>query len=114
MSNKYGIPRDIELEIRNRDKVCVYCKKEMISPKSNGSRMNWATIEHLDNEPPFKYRRGQTKEDFAISCWRCNCVLRGDKKLTVWLAEEYKKQNGEITTDTIAPVIKKYLKKYEQ
>ncbi len=113
MSNKYGIPADIEAEIRKRDKVCVYCGKEMISPKSVGSRMDWATIDHLDYEPPFEYRPEQTKEDFAISCWRCNCILRGNKKLSVWLAEEFNKKDGDINAKTIAPVIKKYLRKHK-
>jgi|SRR3989344_3302223 len=110
MANNYGIPADIEAAIRKRDKVCVYCKKEMVIPKSSGSRMNWATIEHFDNEPPFKYRHGQTEEDFAICCWRCNCILRRDKKLSVWLEEECNKQDGKISVKTIAPVIKKYLR----
>ncbi len=110
MSNQFGIPRDIEVEIRIRDENCVYCDKKMISPKSGGSRMDWATIEHLDNERPFKYRPGQTKDDFAISCWWCNCILRRDKKLSVWLEEECNKQDGKISVKTIAPVIKKYLR----
>lgn len=83
----------------------------MISPKSAGPRTDWATIDHLDHKPPFNYRPGQTKDDFAIACWRCNCILRRDKKLSVWLAEEYNKQNGVISVETIAPVIKEYLKK---
>lgn len=113
MANNYGIPSDIEKEIRKRDTNCVYCGKEMISPKSGGSRMDWATIEHLDHKPPFEYRPGQTKEDFPISCWRCNCILRKDKKLSVWLAEEYNKKDGKISPKTIAPVVKNYLRLYK-
>ena len=111
MANKFRIPTEVEAEIRQRDKVCVYCGKKMISPKSGEPRMDWATIDHLDHEPPFDYRPGQTKDDFAIACWRCNCILRKDKKLSDWLAEEYSKKDGEIRRETTALVVKEYLKR---
>ena len=110
MANNYRIPSSIEKEIRERDVVCVYCGTEMVSFKVGGMSANSATIEHLDHKPPFKYRQGQTADDFAISCRNCNCVLRRDKELSVWLKEEDAK-DGKIKLHTVADVVKKYLQR---
>lgn len=110
MANSYGIPAYIEAEIRKRNKRCVYCHKPMIYPWLSSNRKDSATIDHLDHKPPFRYRPGQTKEDFAICCGSCNSS-RGKKKLSVWLDEEFNKKDGKIRAKTIAPVIKKYLDK---
>jgi hypothetical protein len=101
MANRYGIPKDIESAIRARDVQCVYCRKAMVST-SSALRADWATIEHLDHLPPFTYREGQTADDFAIDCWRCNCILRRDKPLWAFVAEQG-------IADAVAPVIKTYL-----
>lgn len=100
MANTHGIPADIESEIRARDVRCVYCGKVMV-PTTNPARADWATIEHLDHLPPFKYRPGQTAADFAICCASCNSS-RGAKALSAFV-----KERG--IADTVAPVIKAYL-----
>ena len=102
MANRYGIPREIEEAIRARDVQCVYCRKAMV-PTTSARRDDWATIEHLDHLPPFRYRKGQTADDFVIACWRCNCVLRRDKPLEEFVAEQG-------IADTVAPVVKAYLR----
>jgi hypothetical protein len=51
---------------------------------------------------PFQFREGQTADDFAIACWRCNCNLRGAKPLWVFVGEQG-------IADTVAPVIKAWL-----
>jgi hypothetical protein len=100
MSNRLGIPAHIESEIRARDVRCVYCDKVMV-PTTSPVRADWATIEHLDHLPPFKYRPGQTAADFAIACGSCNSS-RGAKPLSVFV-----EQRG--IANTVAPVIKAYL-----
>lgn len=98
--NPFGIPSAIESAIRARDIDCVYCGKRMV-PTSSPSRADWATIEHIDHLPPFRYRDGQTEADFAIACLSCNS-RRGAKPLRVFVAEQG-------NADTVAPVIKAYL-----
>ena len=70
-------------------------------PTSSALRADWATIEHLDHLPPFKYREGQTADDFAVACWSCNSS-RGAKPLGVFV-----EKRG--IADTVAPVVKAYL-----
>jgi hypothetical protein len=84
--NKFGIPAEIESAIRARDVECVYCQKAMVPPTSTPNRANWATIEHLDHLPPFRFREGQTADDFAIACGSCNSNRR-DKPLWVFIAK---------------------------
>jgi len=74
-------------------------------PTTTAARAHWATIEHLDHEPPFKYRPGQTAADFAMACGSCNCS-RGTKPLSAFV-----KERG--IADTVAPVIKAYLLREE-
>jgi hypothetical protein len=100
MANSHGIPEEIEREIRARDLLCVYCQKAMV-PTSSSPRADWATIEHLDHLPPFRYRQGQTADDFAIACGSCNSSRR-DQPLGVFVA-----RRG--IADTVAPVVKRYL-----
>jgi hypothetical protein len=103
--NRHGIPTDIEDTIRARDVKCVYCHKTMVPTTSGRAlRADWATIEHLDHLPPFRYREGQTANDFAIACSSCNSRRR-DKPLWVFVA-----QQG--IADTVAPVIKAYLRRH--
>ena len=64
VSNKYGIPVDVEHRIRARDNSCVYCAKEF----SAGSRRDKATIEHLNEKRPFHWREGLKEEGLAIWC----------------------------------------------
>ena len=101
MANGYKIPKDIETEIRSRDVQCVYCRKTMV-PTTTPFRADNATIEHLDHLPPFMFREGQTAADFAIACRHCNCTLRKDKPLAVFVAEQG-------IADTVAPVVTAWL-----
>jgi len=104
MANRHGIPAHIESEIRARDERCVYCGKVMV-PTTSAARADWATIEHLDHLPPFKYRPGQTAADFAICCGSCNSS-RGDKPLSAFV-------KARDIADKVAPVIKAYLRRGE-
>ncbi len=94
---KYGIPAEIEAEIRARDVRCVYCGKEMVPPKSDPRRRaDWATIEHLCSGPG-AFHPGQTAEDFAICCFSCNSS-RGEKLLPDWVGDR-----------PIAPVVQRFM-----
>ena len=68
MSNKFGIPADVEQRIRDRDTRCAYCGKRF----SSRSRKDWATIEHLYERPPFYWGEGLREDGLAICCGRCN------------------------------------------
>ncbi len=98
---KHGIPLEIEDKIRARDVRCVYCQKTMV-PTSGARRADWATIEHLDHLPPFKYREGQTADDFAIACSSCNSS-RGHMPMEEFIAKRRK------STAELPPVITAYL-----
>jgi hypothetical protein len=54
MSNKYGIPVDVEQRLRARDTVCVYCR----APFAMEDRKRWPTIELLSEKPPFHWAKG--------------------------------------------------------
>lgn len=45
MTNKLEIPEEVEMRIRQRDKLCVYCGKKMIYPYDSNRRQDSATIE---------------------------------------------------------------------
>jgi 5-methylcytosine-specific restriction endonuclease McrA len=100
--NQHGIPPHIEAAIRARDVACVYCHKVMV-PTTSARRADWATIEHLDHLPPFRYREGQTEGDFAIACMSCNSRRR-DKPSNAFVAEQG-------ISETVAPVVRAYLKR---
>ena len=83
MPNEYGIPEEELKKIRERDTVCVYCHKIMLSTGSDGWRGDWATIEHLNILPPWS-----NPSTVAICCWSCNSS-RGNKQLSVWFKTRY-------------------------
>lgn len=100
MSNQWGIPPWLENEIRERDKVCVYCGVQM-SEKSppGGSRRTVATWEHIINDASII-----TRENIVLCCCGCN-ASKGQKPLAVWLQSRYCRER-EITPDSVAPIIK--------
>lgn len=110
MANKYGIPKDVEEEIRARDKRCVYCGKKMVKyhPK------NKPTIEHLNNivhdNPSQCAKDCNTSKTLAICCHSCNCS-RGSKHYWDWFKSPYCIENN-INKKNVADVVKKYMKKY--
>jgi len=106
MSNVYGLPEDALIKIRERDTECVYCHKEMTIPKNGDDRRNWATIEHMNDQPPFN-----DPTTVAICCGSCNSS-RGVKKLLIWFESPYCKQRN-ISFVTVAGPVKKYITEYE-
>jgi len=106
MKNKYGLPEDRLNEIRVRDKVCVYCHKEMIKPGDDGSIKDWATIEHLNHLPPW-----DNPFTVAICCGSCNSS-RGNKKLLDWFEILYCVERN-INYDTVAQPVRDYIENRE-
>lgn len=97
MANNWNIPAWLEKEVRERDKVCVYCGNEFVAPKiSARSSASW---EHIINDAKII-----TIESIALCCRGCN-ASKGQKTVSVWLATKYCQYRG-ITAQTVDPIIK--------
>jgi hypothetical protein len=102
MSNKYGIPDEIERTIRERDKVCIYCNKEMKEHlHAKGAPADKTTIEHIEDV------KSPTIAQVGICCGACNSS-RGAKELTDWFETKYCKEKN-INRNTVADVVRQYL-----
>jgi hypothetical protein len=102
MSNKYGISKQHEQEIRARDKTCVYCGVLMKQyPHAMGAA--GATIEHFNNDGPLK-----EKYNLAICCRRCNSS-KGTVKLSAWFKTLYCRER-KINKETVSKSVKEYLR----
>ena len=98
--NRWGIPGWLEEEVKNRDKVCVYCGVKMTDKLSpGGSRKTVASWEHIVNDASIV-----TRENIALCCVSCN-ASKGTKILSDWLQSKYRIDRG-ITKDTVADVVK--------
>jgi hypothetical protein len=102
MSNTYGICKQVEREIRARDKTCVYCGILMKRTGTSG-----ATIEHFNNDGPLT-----KKYNVAICCRRCNSS-KGTKRLSVWLKTAYCLKK-KISEETVSKPVKEYLRLEER
>lgn len=100
--NNWNIPKKLEDEIIERDKICVYCGVEFGSVKD--SRKSQASWEHIINDASII-----TEENIARCCIGCNSS-KGTKKLSNWIHSKYCKRKG-ITCDTVSEVIKNALDK---
>ena len=101
--NRWGIPKELEEEVKARDKTCVYCDFRLIevSPR-DGSRKRTATWEHIVNDA-----RIVTRENIDRCCVVCNSS-KGTKLLADWIESDYCKKKG-INKSTVAAVVKKAL-----
>lgn len=96
MANRWNIPKWLEKEVRDRDKVCVYCREPFTPAKEIlRSASSW---EHIVNDLNII-----TIENIALFCCGCNSS-KGQKKLSIWLNSKYCKDRG-INKDTVAPVV---------
>lgn len=105
LMNRWNIPEWLEGEVRERDKMCVYCGVEMVEtiPKG-GSRKYMATWEHIINDQTII-----TRENIARCCLSCN-ASKGTKRLSDWINSNYCKKMG-ITKESVAQVVKDALTK---
>ena len=101
MANNWNIPSSLEQEIRQRDKVCVYCDVEFTSTKV--SKKTAASWEHIINDAKII-----TRENIALCCCGCN-ASKGQKQLSIWLQSKYCKDKN-ITLENVAQVIKNAIK----
>ncbi|WP_428024647.1 HNH endonuclease [Arcobacter sp.] len=100
MANNWNIPLWLELEVRQRDKRCVYCGVEFTSSKiSKKTAPSW---EHIINDAKII-----TRENITLCCCSCN-ASKGQKKLSIWLESKYCKEKN-INKDTVALIIKQVL-----
>lgn len=114
----YGITKE-EIEfIKQRDKICVYCRKQFDITRSQNNRKDWDTIEHLnhrqdwDSVGSYHKKNKPVEEIIAICCAACNSS-RGSKPLSDWFNAEYCMQK-DINYGTVARVVKKYIENYER
>ncbi|WP_343219717.1 HNH endonuclease [Oceaniferula marina] len=102
MANNWNIPKWLEDEVRDRDKVCVYCGCEFTPVKI--SRKSAASWEHIINDAKII-----TRENIALCCCGCN-ASKGQKQLSVWLQTRYCKER-DISPESVADVIKQAIDK---
>ena len=108
MTNNYGIPALLEARIRAKYKFCVYCGLEMkVHSHAIGCPCDKATIEHLNEDSVLQ----PTENNIVMCCQSCN-ASRGPKKLLDWFESEYCKKKN-INSETVADVVKKYIKSRE-
>src|SRR5690349_3805498 len=107
MGNRYGLLEDDVNRVRARDVRCVYCRKAMVTPGVRGSSTkDWATIEHLNNVPPWN-----NPQTIAICCGSCNSS-RGAKPLLRWFESRYCVQR-RIRPSTVAGPVLDYIRQHE-
>lgn len=112
MPNNFGIPEEVEQRIRNRDTICVYCRKPTIYPCIGKNQRDWATIEHFREMGPFYWKEGLQEVDLAICCGSCNSS-RSNKKIIDWFKTPYCVKKN-INYDTVANPVKEYIDIFEQ
>lgn len=104
--NRWGIPLSLELQVRNRDRNCVYCHVRLRDPASKTDKRRHATWEHFAND------RWDDKKimdlNVALCCHSCNSS-KGTKPLREWLASPYCKAR-KISQRTVASAVRHFLR----
>jgi hypothetical protein len=102
MANNWGIPYELEKEVRRRDKYCVYCSIELKEhPLRKGTPGDKATFEHIDNDGL------PSEQNIAMCCASCN-ASKGIKRLLDWFNTAYCKEKN-INETTVAGIVKRYI-----
>lgn len=97
MANKWGITKEVEQFVKQRDKACVYCNVAFSSDAR--SRKNKPSWEHIINDI-----RINGVDNIALCCISCN-ASKGSRLLEDWLDSDYCKKKG-ITVNSVADVVK--------
>lgn len=95
MANRWGIPKETEVIVINRDLNCVYCGTSFVIVKR--------TWEHIINDIKIN-----DPENIALCCSSCN-ASKGNKNLTEWLKSKYCETKG-ISKDSVAKIVQNHLK----
>jgi len=102
--NQWNIPEWLEIEVKARDKACVYCGVKMLDQMPpHGPRKSVATWEHIINDAKIV-----TRENIARCCVACNSS-KGTKPLADWIESTYCRKHG-INRETVAEVVRKALR----
>lgn len=105
MANKWGIPKEVEEYVLERDTNCVYCGVDFsIEHESRSTKQSW---EHIVNDI-----RINGTDNIALCCMSCN-ASKGAKLLEEWLETDYCKNHG-ISPQSVAQVVKDALKNTPQ
>jgi hypothetical protein len=100
MANRWGIPKDIEDLVKQRDLGCIYCGVSFSnSAPTHKTRPTW---EHIINDIRIK-----GPDNIALCCGSCN-ASKGAKFLCDWFNSKYCATKG-ITKDSVAKVVKECL-----
>lgn len=102
MSNRWGIPKEVEDFVKARDLACVYCGVPFL--ESNSSTKEKPSWEHIINDI-----RLNGPENIALCCRSCNSS-KGSKELEIWLQSSFCKKKG-INHSRLASVILNFLEK---
>ncbi|MFY9185063.1 hypothetical protein [Limnohabitans sp.] len=103
--NRWNIPPWLEAEVLQRDKACVYCRRDFSVPAlSRGEKPSW---EHIINDEAII-----TRTNISLCCMSCN-ASKGAKDLRIWLESNYCKEKG-INRSTVADVVKTALADIEK
>ncbi len=97
MANEWGIPRNVEMAVLARDRVCVYCGIQFGSARK--SVRSW---EHIINDVS-----NATMENIALCCVGCN-ASKGAKLLRDWIDSPNAERRG-IKMESLAPVVRNAL-----
>lgn len=103
MANRWGIPRDVEEIVKQRDFNCVYCGISFINlTYTHKTRPTW---EHIINDI-----RINGPDNIALCCGSCN-ASKGSKLLVDWLNGKYC-ETKRITKDNVATIVKSHLSRH--
>ncbi|MGI9190902.1 MAG: hypothetical protein ACR2IL_02195 [Chitinophagaceae bacterium] len=100
MSNRWGIPKDVEEYVIIRDTNCVYCRIPFNN--DNPTRKTKPTWEHIINDIKIN-----GIDNIARCCGSCN-ASKGNKHLKDWLNSKYCAQKN-ISLKSLASVVKAHL-----
>lgn len=96
MSNRWGIPNEIEELVRQRDTSCVYCGIKFSKIAYRKNKPSW---EHINNDIKLN-----GIDNIALCCISCN-ASKGAKPLLEWLESDYCRNKG-ITFNSVADIVK--------
>src|SRR6187549_3873635 len=97
---RWGIPRDVAVQVLARDTNCIYCRRDFGPTLENRAAVpSW---EHIVNDVLLA-----SIQNIGLCCVSCNSS-KGAKSVEEWLNSTYCQVRG-ITGATIAPTVRNTL-----